>query len=150
MGAKRIIKTNIAPVIIIIIVTLHTFSGCAGNYGGLRKNGDVNRIFKSYQVLVDYNYYYNGPKGRPDAIMGIHRTYTLQTTQWTPIDLTVNQLKKWIQWFDAYYGDNTTYYPYGFQILDPDGNPLGVWFSIWNHTTVEVKEDNQLAIFPHV
>ena len=114
---QRNIETNITSLIILIIVALYTFTGCAGNYGSLRKNGDVNRIFKGYQVLADYNYYYSGPQGRPDAIMGIHRTYTLQTTQWTQIDLTANQLKKWIRWFDSHYGGNTTYYPYGFQIF---------------------------------
>jgi hypothetical protein len=80
--------------------------------------------------------------------MGIHRDFRLQTTQWTQIDLTSDQLKKWVQWFDSHYGANTTYYPYGFQILDHNGNPVGIWYSIWNHTTVEVKEDNQLVIFP--
>jgi hypothetical protein len=148
LWAKRKIETNIAYVIILVIVTLPTFTGCAGNYGSLRKNGEVNSIFKGYQVLADYNYYYSGPKGRPDAIMGIHREYRLQTTQWTPIDLTGDQLKKWVQWFDSHYGANTTYYPYGFQILDHSGNPVGIWYSIWNHTTVEVKENNQLIIFP--
>jgi hypothetical protein len=148
LWVKRKIETNITSVIILMIVTLSTFNGCASNYGSLRKNGDVNRIFKDYQVLADYNYYYSGPKGRPDAIMGIHRTYTLQTTQWTQIDLTGDQLKKWVQWFDSNYGANTTYYPYGFQILDHNGNSVGIWYSIWNHTTVEVKEGNRLVVFP--
>jgi hypothetical protein len=79
---KRKIETNIASVIIIIIVILHIFTGCAGHYGSLRIDGDINRIFKGYQVLADYNYFHSGPKDRSSAIMGIHHDYTLQTTQW--------------------------------------------------------------------
>lgn len=134
--------------LLLIILSLATLSGCAGIYGSLKKNGEVNLIFKSYQVLTDYTYYYSGPKGRPDAIMGIHRNYTLQTTQWTQIDLTTDQLKKWVQYFDSYYGTNTSYYPFGYQILDHEGNVVGIWYSIWNHTTVEVKADNQIVVFP--
>jgi hypothetical protein len=148
LGDKRKNKSNLKKALIFITISLMMFAGCTGNYGRLKKDKDINRIFTGYQILADCNYYYSGPKGRPDAIMAIYRPYTLQSTQWTPIDLTPDQLKKWVQSYRSHYGNNTTDYPYGFQILDQNDNPVGIWYSIWNHTTVELKENNHLVIFP--
>jgi len=58
----------------------------------LVRDHEANDIFKSYQILPDHRYYYSGAEGRPDAIMGIHPDYTLETTQWTEIDLTERSL----------------------------------------------------------
>ena len=85
------------------------------------RDHEANEIFKSYQILRDHRYYFSGPEGRPDAIMGIYPDYTLETTQWTEIDLTEDKLKKLIDWINLHHRNNTRYYPDGFLILDHDG-----------------------------
>ena len=134
----------------ILIVLLVIIGGCAGsgNYGRLQRSHEAHKIFNSYQVLPDYKYYYSGPEGRPDAIMGVLNEYALQTTHWTQIDATEVQLKKLIDWINFHHGTNVRYYPYGFVILDPKGNCLGVWYSIWDWTTVMVEDDKRIWVFP--
>jgi hypothetical protein len=132
-------------------VALVLIGGCAGsgNYGRLQRSREVDQIFRDYRVLPDHKYYYTGPAGRPDAIMGIRNEYTLETTQWTqfspPDDTT---LKKAVDSINFYHHAGVHNYPYGFFILDPAGHRLGIWYSIWDWTTVIVKGDNRIEVFP--
>ncbi len=134
----------------IFIVLLVVIGGCAGSgyYGRLQRNRDADQIFKTYQVLPDHKYYFTGPDGRPDAIMGIQDKYTLETTQWTLFSPTGNTLARGIDAINFHHGTRVRYYPYGFFILDPEGNRLGIWYSIWDWTTIIVKEDNRIEVFP--
>ena len=93
--------------------------GCAGNYGGLVRDHEANEVFKTYQILPDYRYYYSGPEGRPEAILAIRHDYTLKTTQWTEFSATKELLKKWVDWLDFNFGNRVHYYPYGSAILGP-------------------------------
>ncbi len=122
--------------------------GCSGKYGRLQRNRDVDQVFKTYRVLPGHRYYYTGPEGRPDAIMGIQNEYTLETTQWTQFKASVETLKKWVDSINFHHSTDVRYYPYGFFILDPAGTRLGIWYSIWNWTTVIVKEDKRIQVFP--
>lgn len=135
------------PVILFITITI-VFGGCAENYGRLQRSEEVDKIFKSYQVLPDLNYYYVGPEGRPDAIVGIQSTYTLETTQWTQFNASEDILKKWVDTINFHHNTGARYYPYGFFILDPEGSRLGIWYSIWDWTTVMMKDDKRIQVFP--
>lgn len=136
-----------SPVVILFITVTIVFGGCAENYGRLQRNEEVNKIFKSYQILPDHNYYYVGPEGRPDAIMGIESVYTLETTQWTQFDPSDKTLKKGVDSINFHHSTSVRYYPYGFNILDPAGTRVGIWYSIWDWTTV-IMEDNRIRVFP--
>ena len=59
-----------SPVVILFITVTIVFGGCAENYGRLQRSAEVDKIFKTYRVLPDHRYYFTGPEGRPDAIMG--------------------------------------------------------------------------------
>jgi hypothetical protein len=135
-----------SPHILIVLVLI--LIGCAEDYGRLVRDHEVNEIFKSYQILRDHRYYFSGPEGRPDAIMGIHPDYTLETTQWTEIDLTEGKLKKLIDWINFHHRNNSRNYPDGFLILDHNGRQVGIWYSIWDWTAVLVEADKRVWIFP--
>jgi hypothetical protein len=136
------------PVVFLLITITIVFGGCAENYGRLQRSEEVDELFKGYQVLPDHNYYYVGPEGRPDAIMGIQYEYTLETTQWTQFKASDDILKKWVDTINFYHNTGVQYYPYGFFILDPAGSRLGIWYSIWDWTTVMMKDDKRIQVFP--
>ena len=123
-------------------------AGCSGSYGRLQRDRDADQIFKTYRVLPNHRYFYTGPEGRPDAIMGIQTDYTLETTQWTQFEVSAATLKKWVDAINFYHGTGVRHYPYGSFILDPMGTRLGIWYSIWDWTTIIVKEDNRIQVFP--
>jgi len=68
---------------LVLFVLIFALSACAENYGRVQKNGKIDQIFTTYQVLDDHRYYISGPESRPEAILGVHKDYTLETTQWT-------------------------------------------------------------------
>jgi hypothetical protein len=146
------VKTaNLLPTLCLTTACLFIFlvtAGCSGNYGRLQRDRSADQVFKTYRVLPDHRYYYTGPEGRPDAIMGIRNKYTLETTQWTQFKASAETLKKWVDTIDFHHSTGVRYYPYGFFILDPKGNRLGIWYSIWDWTTIIVKEDNRIQVFP--
>jgi len=137
-------------VLTMFFANIFVLAGCAGNYGYLQRSEEVYNVFKTYRVLPDHKYYYTGPAGRPDAIIGIHSDYTLETTQWTQFDPSDGTLKTGVDSINFHYSTRVRNYPFGFTILDPDGRQVGVWYSIWDWTTVVMEEDNRIKVFPPV
>ncbi len=136
--------------VLVLFVLIFALSACAGNYGRIQENGQVNQLFKSYQVLKDHRYYISGPESRPEAILGVHQDYTLETTQWTQVSLTEKQLKEWVDGLNFYFHDLRHNYPYGSVILDPSGKQVGIWYSIWDYTPVIFKGDKVVQIYPPI
>jgi hypothetical protein len=145
-GKNRLRIKISAP--IIFLASLIILVGCAENYGRLQRNEEVDIIFKTYRVLPDHKYYYTGPTGRPDAIMGIHSDYTLETTQWTQFDPSDDTLKTGVDSINFHHSTRVRYYPYGFIILDPEDKQVGIWYSIWDWTTVIMEKDKRIKVFP--
>lgn len=118
---------------------------CANsNYGKLEASQEITKIFDNYQILPDHYYYYSGMQGVPDAIVGIHSSYSFKSKTWQQVDLSSFLLRKWI--------DRMTYVqmitPRGAWILSPDGNRIGVWYSAQRQTTVRVEQGNRVVIVP--
>ena len=80
--------------------------------------------------------------------MGIQNEYTLETTQWTQFDASNDILKKWVDTINFHHKSGSRYVPYGFLILDAAGRRLGIWYSVWDRTTVIKKDNNRIQVFP--
>ena len=133
---------------VLVLVALMVMIGCAGPYGKLIPSQEINAVFKSYRPLADHRYFITGPEGRPDAIMGIQRDYTLETSLWIEFDPSDGTLKKWVDAINFYQLGQAGSRPYGYEILGPDGNRIGIYYSIWDWTTVIVDTDNRIEIYP--
>lgn len=129
--------------VIMLLISLQM--GCAAaNYGAIRPSSEVNELFESYEVLGDHNYYYSGPAAIPNAIIGIHENYTLKSDLWKPVDLTQDQLKKWILLITNKRGFSIRIY--GYHILDPQEEIVGVWYSSYNRTVVKMLDDQHVVV----
>jgi hypothetical protein len=102
-------------------------AGCALRSQGLVYSAEATRMFETYQVNADYNYYYSGSEVYPRAVIGIDKHYTLATDLWKPVHLTPEQLKGWREWARTELGWESYTLPGAF-ILAPDGTRIGVWF----------------------
>jgi len=111
-------------------------------YGKIKRDRDVNRIFQTYKVLADHKYYKIGQGNIPHAIIGIQDSFKLRSGIWKPVDLTTPLLRSWVTNMDNIYG----YPPYGSRILDDKGQPLGIWYSSKQWTTVIIEEKNEIAV----
>ena len=133
----------IATYTLLFIITT-SFVGCANNFGRIHPGGEVTRMFEKHKILPDHRYYYSGSDAKPRGIIGIHNNYTLNSRLWKPVDLTPEQLKDWINFI--LIETTVSFYNYGALILDPNGNQVGVWYSPWDTTTVNIESDNQIIV----
>lgn len=112
-------------------------------YGKLERSREVTKAFETPQILENHQYYSNGWGSVPYAIIAIDRRYNLRKGLWKPVEVTVPLLRSWVHQMDSIYG----YPPRGFRILDHQGNPVGVWYSSKQWTTILIEENNQIAVF---
>lgn len=118
--------------------------GCFSNYGNIRWSSEAAEAFRSYKILGDHKYYYSGGDARPNAIIAIHQNYTLVPELWKEVDVTSDQLKAWV---DLMVAQNLFYTsPEGFIINDAKGNRVGIWYSMWDWTSVKMESDNRIYI----
>ncbi len=112
-------------------------------YGSLERDREVTKIFETAQILPNHKYYTHGWGTVPYAIIAVQDKFKLRMGLWKEVDVTVPLLRSWINQMDNVY----EYPPYGSRILDHQGNPLGVWYSSKQWTTIVIEEENQIAIF---
>jgi hypothetical protein len=145
----RFRRGRIAGGVAVFMVVL-SLAACAHNYGHLQPSSAVTAIFKTDRILPDHKYYYCGPDGWPDAIIALDNRFTLVSDQWTAFKPSPKRLKQLMDYNQTYYGTNAHHFPYGYTILTPDGRKVGVWYSIWDWTTIEMRSDHEVDIYPPV
>ena len=132
------------------MVVLLLYMGCAGifqkNYGSIKPDGDVSAAFESYKIDPQLNYYISGSEVYPNALMGLKKTYTLDSDLWKIIEPTAKEFREIIQYMQK-RALEAGQHQFGFAILDDKGKQIGVWYSILSAKTfVQMKEDGKVII----
>lgn len=122
-------------------------AGCsAAGYGSLRRDSALTAVFENALLMEDYRYYYTGPAGRPDAIVGLRSPYELvDSGYWHDIDLTPARLREWIREYEStavFFNPNFASYVY-----DANGVQVGIWYSHAGWTTVKNAGDHGIVIY---
>jgi hypothetical protein len=126
----------------IVFLTAVGLTGCLQSYGRLKTNPAVTEAFQDYRMLDDYRYYYSGRENVPTAIIGVDSKYGFESDLWRPIEPTSEALKKMVERVPEFgYGAR------GADILTPQGELAGVWFSRTPQSVVRL-ENNQLIVYP--
>jgi hypothetical protein len=138
------IKSNEKGLLITLalVLALMLIPGCTGNYGRLKSNPDLTAAFQDRQTLPDFNYYYCGREDLPYAVVGIDPRYEFQDRFWHPIETKEDVYRK-AAGVTAW--DNI--WSRGADILDAEGNRIGIWFSYYDSTTVKLGPDNKVAVY---
>ncbi|MCG6536342.1 MAG: hypothetical protein L7F78_16975 [Syntrophales bacterium LBB04] len=120
------------------------------NYGSLVADGRVMAAFEKFQVNPNYNYFYSGSEVYPNAVIGLDKSYTLETDLWKKIDMTPAKLREIVTFMkDKAATVSLTTSLHGFAILDDKGKQIGVWYSIIKATTkssVRMKDSKTVLI----
>lgn len=135
------------------------FSGCAAtnsgskNFGTIKESPEVTKKYRSLTIDPAYNYYYSGTELQPNAIMGIDKSYTIQSKFWHQIELTKEQLEYWVKWGDRQSADEGFSLRYlgryqGAYILDLQGKAIGDWYSKKDQGIFEFPGNNVLIPYP--
>jgi hypothetical protein len=131
--------------IILFSMILSTLIGCSmSKYGKLESHREIKQSFETYQVLPNHNYYYRGASSKPTVIVGIEDSYELNLKMWVLIDTESDNFRRLID-IVSLQGMGFAIQPWGFKILDPTGNYIGVWYSSLRAAAVEVNENRQIV-----
>jgi hypothetical protein len=127
-NAKMFLMVTVASVMLSMggSPALALFEG----YGSLASRSDVTQAFESNKIDPELNYYFSGSDVWPDAIIGVNKTYTLDSTLWKKIEATPAVLKNLVSGMMSRPKD-----PYGSTILDDKGVQIGVWYSYFGVMT---------------
>ena len=79
----------------LIIISLISSCTTTKNYLKIENDNVIKEMFERNQVNSKYNYFLYGDKNIPEAIMGIDKSYKIDTKFWKPIDLKSEHLETW-------------------------------------------------------
>ena len=98
-------------------------------YGSIVPSSEVTEAYESYRADPDLVYYFSGPAGSPDAIIGVNKAYTLDSTLWQDITITTPADFKTLVSGTQFLASELFQSLHGFAILDDVGTAIGTWYS---------------------
>lgn len=114
--------------------------GCVGVSGKLKSNPTLLTQYKDRALSKTYNYYYCGRSSLPYAVVGIDNTYGFNDRLWFKIESEQAVYEKIRNLSDL---EIDSFPMAGADILDGQGNKIGVWFSHYRHTPVRVDDKSR-------
>jgi len=127
------------------IIFLTLVVGCSGKYGSYKRDTGVKQAFETNQVPTEYKYFYYGFDTRPYVIFGIEPKYEMNSKMWKEVSADTSEFKNITRWVWEDYG----YYKFGADILDPNGNKVGVLYTAIRETTLKFGDNNQISVIPN-
>ena len=127
------------------LIVLLMLGGCAGNYGSFRRDDQVAQAFNNNQLPTQYTYYYNGHHNLTYAILGIDPKYRIESHFWREVEPNTEEFR--VIWSRVWEDFNR--YTYGANLLDPDGNTVGVWYSAVNTASLRFYDNNEVEVLLH-
>jgi len=141
---KILAHTRLLGISVFIMMVL---SGCLENYGRLNRSSEIQKAFESNQVPEEYNYYFYGRRNQPYAVMGLDASYNLRSRMWRKVEPDTAEFKNMTRFVWADLG----YYPYGANILDPEGQKVGIMHTSSIMVAVKFdKEAKTVEVMPHI
>ncbi|MBN1614672.1 MAG: hypothetical protein JW950_09430 [Deltaproteobacteria bacterium] len=140
------------PAWILMLTAAAVLVGCSAalfrDYGTILPSSDITGTFERYEFDRDLNYYFSGPEVYPNAILGLKKTFALEAGLWKPVDPEPEVMRRFVSDMQSRALLNNEFL-HGFVIRDPEGRPIGIWYSILSaRTSVRVKADGTVAIPP--
>ncbi len=124
--------------------------GCASfyrSYGQVVPDEGVTQSFAAYRLDPGMNYYFHGSDLHPNVIIGLKKQYVLANKLWQPIKADPRTFKGFVAGMQHKAGEISQSL-YGFVMKSPDGQILGVWYSMLTvNMTVKMGEGNQVDVF---
>lgn len=117
-----------AFMILLIMAPVLAAACSMANIGGLRMSQDIAEQFEKFEVKPNYRYWYLNQENSPYGVAGLDREYRLDDDpMWqavAPDSATFRKVVGLVQSFPL-PGSYTS----GSVITDPQGRPIGVWYS---------------------
>jgi len=117
------------------------------SYGKIRPSREVTTAYECFRVDPNLNYYISGSDTYPNAIIGIDKTWTLESDLWKKKDLIAQSMKELVQNMQSKSMEQFSML-HGFDIFDNRGRKIGNWFSIMGLTMiVEIAGERRVIVY---
>lgn len=114
--------------------------------GGPQRNLEVEKLFRSATLLSDHNYYIQGTRSDPEAIIALLNTFHLRSRLWTQVDWTEKDLEDAVFWMrNAEIGFCVTE---GGYLVAPGDVQVGIWYSQRELSTIKQPEPDIVEVYP--
>ena len=131
------------------VFVMTSIVGCATlfkGYGTIEPNREITHSIERYQIDPDLNYYISGSTSTPNAIMGLKKSYALDSDLWKKIEMTPDVIKNLVSDMQA-RARGFSGRLQGFIIHDDKGRQLGIFYSLHDvDTFVKLKDENTVII----
>ncbi len=97
------------------------------NIGGLERSPEVTAAFEAFRVPSDYRYYFLNQENNPFGVAGLKSGYVLEDPDWRSVDPASPAFRKVVDLVKGFPAQGG--FSEGFLILDPQKNPIGIWYS---------------------
>jgi hypothetical protein len=134
-------------VLLAVIAAITLFRKLSGNrYGNLRPSLETTNAYLSFQVDPGMSYFISGSDVYPNAIVGVRKSWTLQSDLWKPVAMDAKAMKGWVEAMKN-VGFAAGVIPYGYEIFDDRDQKIGNWFSLpGQKITVWIREQNRFDL----
>jgi hypothetical protein len=140
------IEFLIAVVIIIIALIVLAAQRVGGRYGKISPSREATAAYERFQVAPGQNYYISGSDLYPNAIMGIDKSWTLESDLWKEKALDSQGMKILVQNMQSKSMEQNRIL-HGFDIFDNRGEKIGDWFSVLGiSTTVKITGERTAVV----
>jgi hypothetical protein len=121
-------------------------TACAAGPSHFRRSYDIEYLFEDHQVVADYRYYVSGGTYKPLAIVGLRKDYRLDSPHWQEVDADPEKMVDWMLRMRNQPGAEYNIEPNGARILDNQGNPIGIWYSVWDFPRLTFTSEKVIDI----
>lgn len=148
-------KSKLGPVfrrwgmaLALLAFTTTLLAACAGSFPHFKRSRDVAVAFENGDIRTDHRYYAGGPKAKPNAVVAIHRDYTLESGNWREIEVDREALVDLIRKVGFVSGavEKNWRMPNGAYIIGPGGEQLGIWYSVYDYSIVRMVSPTTISL----
>jgi hypothetical protein len=140
---KNILFDSVIPVATALIFLSLTV-GCTAKFGSLKRDAEVQQAFESNRVPQDYRYYHFSDS-EPYVIFGIDPRFTMDSNMWRDASPDTAEFEEMVRFIWEDYG----YYRFGANILDPNGDKVGIMYTAIRDTSVKFVGDDKIVVMPN-
>jgi len=137
-----VVMLNRIIVMLNIVVLLTPPIALAGRTGELKRNMESEQAFREGRPPADLRYYVTGRAGSADAIIGLKPPWRQGARYWRELDPESDDLNRLLKSMVPYHDHQ----PRAFDIVVPDGEIVGVYWSIVYWTPVETGAENEVRV----
>jgi hypothetical protein len=116
-------------IVLLLVIAVGFMSACvSSNIGGIHASREVAEQIEKFDAQPNYRYWYLNQENNPFGIVGLDRDYRLDADpMWQAVAPDSAIFRKVVALIQSFPVPGS--YVSGFTITDPQGRPIGLWYS---------------------